>query len=83
MSDFTIALLAFAATLITSTGAFLAVRIQRSGRVNTTEAAILWVEEREMRHDLQKELAARQTIIDNLRIENAALHSRIDELEGK
>jgi predicted nuclease with TOPRIM domain len=58
-------------------GTYLTVRRQRSGRIQTTEAADLWSESTKLRQELRAELEGLRERVRELEVENTELRVQI------
>lgn len=63
------ALLALAGAVVTAIGAFVIAKHQRSGKVDTTDAAVLWQEGKDLRDFLMSRIEAQESDIAALKFE--------------
>lgn len=69
MSAWLPALLALAGAAVTALGAYIIAKHQRSGKVDTTDAADLWKEGKDLRDFLVARIESQEAEIVNLKVE--------------
>ena|SRR5690348_4274279 len=83
MAPWLIAVLGLLGTALTVLGTIAVSRRQRSGRISTTEAAVLWEESSSIRQELRQELADERKARQVLEKEVALLRERTGEQEAE
>lgn len=68
--------------IVASGGTYLIARRKASGRVDTTEAAVLWKQSQAMRKELRDEVVDLKEQLREARAEIVELRNRVKELEA-
>lgn len=63
------ALLALAGAIVTTLGGYIIVKHQRSGKIDTTDAGVLWQEGKDLRDFLVSRIEAQESNIAELKFE--------------
>lgn len=69
--------------VVTTLGSYLVTRLKNSGKVDTTEAAILWAESQAMRKELRDEVVSLRNQLTLAQQEIILMRERLNKLEGK
>lgn len=83
MGAIPIAALAALGVVVSALLTFLAVKWKLSGRIDTTEANILWSATESLRHDLAEQLKEREAVIAELRKRLGTAETEIQSLQAR
>lgn len=83
MSQLLVGLLALAGVIVTAVGGFVIAKHQRSGKVDTTDASVLWQEGKDLRDFLVARIEAQSAEITALKIEVRECKHEVAQLRAE